>query len=152
MNLNDASRLARQLMNIHGLANWEFRFDRAVQRFGCCYACRKLITMSAPLTTLNPESEVVDMILHEIAHALVGEGHGHDTAWKAQARAIGCRGQRCYPHWVKTPRPKYRGTCPNCGRWWERNRRIRAACGACSPTHYHSKYRLTWTKVSLRRS
>lgn len=30
-------------------------------------------------------------LLHEIAHALVRPGHGHDQVWKDKALQIGCR-------------------------------------------------------------
>ena len=42
----------------------------------------------------NGPEEVRDTILHEVAHALVGPGHGHDTVWKATAAQVGARPQR----------------------------------------------------------
>jgi hypothetical protein len=43
----------------------------------------------------NGAEEIVDTILHEIAHALVGPRHGHDTVWKAKCTDIGARPERC---------------------------------------------------------
>ena len=43
--------------------------------------------------------------MHEIAHALVRKGHGHDAVWKAKALSIGCDGQRCGHSFTSTERP-----------------------------------------------
>ena len=40
-------------------------------------------------------SDVRDTILHEIAHAIVGPGHGHDAVWQTAERRIGCTPKRC---------------------------------------------------------
>ena len=37
---------------------------------------------------------MTDTILHEMAHALVGQVHGHDAVWQAQV--LGCSGRRCH--------------------------------------------------------
>lgn len=147
MELSAARDLAWRLMAEHGLTDWTFTFDRAARRFGGCWTSRKSITMSAALTKLNDEPHVRDTILHEIAHALEPEDRGHGQRWKARAAAIGCEPTRCYPPTVKKPPATWRGTCPRCGAWWERNRRIRAACGFCSPGVYTPKYRLEWRRA-----
>jgi predicted metal-dependent hydrolase len=95
VNLFDAQHLARALMRQHGLAKWTFRFDHARRRFGSCRARQKVITLSRPLTFLNPEPEVRDTILHEIAHALAPDD-GHGALWKQKCVEIGARPIRCY--------------------------------------------------------
>ena len=76
-------------MQQHGLSaqGWRFQFDHARRRFGACRYGRKLITLSRPLVLLNPEAEVRDTILHEIAHALC-PGDGHGVRWKQKCREI----------------------------------------------------------------
>ncbi|HEX6056605.1 MAG TPA: SprT-like domain-containing protein, partial [Intrasporangium sp.] len=95
MELSAALKLGRELMAAHGLSDWVLNLDRARTRAGACRPARREISLSAHLTRLHPEDEVRDTILHEIAHALVGPGHGHDAVWRAKALAIGCSGQRC---------------------------------------------------------
>ena len=48
-------------------------------------------------------SDIRDTLLHEIAHAIVGPGHGHDALWQTAARRIGCTAKRCstVPHSLK---------------------------------------------------
>jgi predicted SprT family Zn-dependent metalloprotease len=110
-----AEERARVLMGQNGLFDqgWQFQFDRAVRRMGCCHHRQKLITLSPHAVELNVEQEVIDTILHEIAHALVGRGHGHDRVWKKMARRLGCTPKACAVH-AKMPKGQWRAECPNC--------------------------------------
>lgn len=144
MNLRAAYNLAAELMKQHGLPElgWNFEFDRARQRFGLTSHSKQLITMSRELTRLNSEQQVRDTILHEIAHALVGRGHGHDDVWRSKAMSIGCNGHRCYDNTVIGVDKKYRGTCPNCGYSLTRFRRKHLIHTRCKPS---GNATLQWT-------
>jgi predicted SprT family Zn-dependent metalloprotease len=108
----DALQMAVTLMEEHGLADWDFKFSKGKNLFGYCSHVKRTISLSYPLTLLNDASQVRDTLLHEIAHALVGRGHGHGQVWKAKAEEIGARPVRCYSQEdVNTPIRKYVGTC-----------------------------------------
>ena len=92
MDIHKARLLAVEKMKFHNLTDWNFRFDNAKRRFGLCAYKSKMISLSESLTELNPEEEVLNTILHEIAHALVGRGKGHTQVWKLKALEIGCNG------------------------------------------------------------
>jgi predicted SprT family Zn-dependent metalloprotease len=145
MDLTDAARLGRRLLDEHGLHDWTVVFDRAKRRAGVCRPGRREIGLSGPLTAIHPEAEVRDTILHEIAHALVGPRHGHDEVWRATALRIGCTGQRCSS--VEAPRLNgdWVGTC-SAGHRRTRHRRPErpSSCATCSPT-FHVAHLLTWT-------
>lgn len=101
MDLKIASTTLKQEMEKHGLIDlgWKPEFDEAKRRFGVCKPAEKIISISRPLALLNPEVEVLDTILHEIAHALAWEKHGncgHDDRWKSICVEIGARPDRCY--------------------------------------------------------
>lgn len=96
MDLQEAARLARELMDGHGLAGWGFAFDRARVRAGACHHRDRRITLSPAITRAHDEAQVRETVLHEIAHALVGPRHAHDAVWRARARSIGASGERCY--------------------------------------------------------
>jgi predicted SprT family Zn-dependent metalloprotease len=140
MKLTEAQELAVSLMDKHSLLDkgWYFEYDNAKRRFGCCYYYQRKITLSSVLCELNKEKDVRDVILHEIAHALVGPGHGHSDIWRSKAIEIGCSGFRCksertHEGYVRTP-SKYIATCNTCGTNTFRNRlpKRQVSCGKCS--------------------
>ena len=137
MDLYKAQTLANELMQKHGIKQqgWRFTFDNARRRFGCCKYRAKVITLSKYLTHLNDEKEVRNTILHEIAHALVGVGHGHDSVWKRKALEIGCDGKRCYTtENTNIVKGKWQATCPKCGYVHNKHRKPKRqkSCGNCS--------------------
>lgn len=133
MHPHDARLLARQLMIEHGLGEWEFRYDHARRRFGCCFYKRKLITLSRPLTLLNDDRQVRDTILHEIAHALT-PGDGHGRKWRQTCARIGAQPTRCYDDKAVRSPPraaaKYLLGCGTCN-WWVERRRLRRVALVC---------------------
>lgn len=96
------------LLHYHGLLQqgWGISWaPRAWQRAGLCDHDDRMIILSYKLMA-NWEMEFCEQtILHEIAHALVGPGHGHDAVWMAKALEIGHSGRG---RWVEEPgRPRY---------------------------------------------
>ena len=142
MKIKEAEPFVKTLMDDY-LPDWEFRWDRATCRFGCCHQGLKRITLSKTLTELNEWDDVKDTLLHEIAHALAGKGHGHDGVWKAKCIEIGAKPERCYDETIKCPPRKWRGTCPECGRVIYKSRRRNISCGKCSKV-YNPKYKFIW--------
>ena len=122
-----ARELAVRLLAEHGLVGWEFGFNSNVRRAGVCrYLTRSRpgrIELSRHFVEQNPESEVLDTILHELAHALVGPGHGHDAVWAAKCVDLGARPERCYGEHVRMPKGRWRASCPSCRREYDRHRR-----------------------------
>lgn len=149
MNVITAIQLAHELMNTHGIyqRGWRFKFDNSKRRFGCCNHTHKIISLSRELTILNSEARVKNTLLHEIAHALVGSGHGHDHVWRAKAIEIGCDGERCYSsEHVNAAESKYKAVCQGCGREYRRHRKpkMNSSCGRCSGGRYNEKFKLTY--------
>jgi predicted SprT family Zn-dependent metalloprotease len=152
MNLTEAEKLARDLMETHMGSlyySWSFGFDNANRRFGLCDARRKRISLSKSLTIVNDDAHVRNTILHEIAHALTpGEDHG--PVWKSVAKAIGCTGARQYGDTVVRPVAPFQGQCPNCGKIITAYRRREIACKACCKAHtqdrWDARFKFVWTR------
>ncbi|GAA4406637.1 hypothetical protein GCM10023168_21850 [Fodinibacter luteus] len=145
MEVTRALAVGRGLLREHGLDDWTIVADRAKTRAGVCRFGRRQIGLSAPITLLHSEAEVLDTILHEIAHALVGPVHGHDAVWRAKALEIGCSGERCVPagsprvpgHWV--------GRCPaGHERFRHRAPTRLMSCGVCS-RRFDARHLFSWT-------
>ena len=137
MTLSEIDTLGNQLLQEHkdksGLEpGWKFGFDLAPARGGICRHIEKLITLSVTFCLKASEAEILDTILHEIAHAIVGPEHAHDAVWKAAAQRIGCTAKRS--HRVQHTLPRWRGQC-GCGKQWKRQRLTRRSrtglCPAC---------------------
>ena len=115
MRRQEARDLARSLMDASGLFDWGFRFDHARRRAGVCTHATRTISLSGPLTDLYDADTVRAVILHEIAHALVGPAHGHDAAWRRAARSLGAPDSARLPSSLPIPDAPWVGTCPRCG-------------------------------------
>ena len=99
MDLINTQELARTLMDKHGLSEWAFHFDSSKRCFGKCYFAARKITLSKKLCELNNEENVIDTILHEIAHALASKydkDFGHGEAWKKWCVKVGAKPIACY--------------------------------------------------------
>lgn len=149
MDLFEAESLARAFMDAHGLYDWKFQFDGAKRRNGMCSHREKIIYLSRHLTARRDPMKVRNTILHEIAHALVGPGHGHDKVWKAKAAEIGADPKRVseiddderIPYtWI--------GVCPRGHIAAKRYRRpkagIRYSCTQCSPGPFNPDSEIVW--------
>lgn len=149
MELYKAQQLAVELMEKHNLfeTGWRFGFDRAKRRFGCCNYTHKEITLSSALVLINDEARVKNTILHEIAHAIVGRGHGHGSVWVRMAIAIGCDGKRCYTTKnTVIPESKYIAICSTCKYVHKKHRASTktTACGVCCKGTFKKEYTLTF--------
>ena len=89
--------IAGKLFKQHGLdvSGWRLEFRNYGYLLGSCCYRRQIIALNAFHVDHNAEAIVLDTMLHEIAHALVGPSHGHGQVWKEMARTIGCFPKAC---------------------------------------------------------
>lgn len=146
MDLDVAARMAREAMDDYGLSDWTFAYDHARRRAGVTKFDSKTISLSKILVPLYTRSQVINVVLHEIAHALVGPNHHHDAVWKRQAAAIGADPSARLSEVPEPPAP-WVGVCPN-GHEYKRFRkpRTKGSCSKCS-NRYDPRYAISWRKV-----
>lgn len=145
MQTTAALRLARTLLDEHGLRDWTVGLDRAKTRAGATHFGKHRITLSGPLTRVHDDALVRDTILHEVAHALVGPAHGHDAVWKAKAREVGASDSRCFSSEQATALAPFIGTC-SAGHEIRRHKRPTrlVTCAQCS-ARFDLTHLFAWT-------
>ena len=130
-----AAQLLERHLNTGAPATWwRFRFETATGRAGICRYKSRTIALSVSFVLRAPWDDIRDTLLHEVAHAIVGPGHGHDGVWRTAARRIECTAKRCstVTHSLK----RWIGECPRCRDRWFRQRltaraRQRSICPRC---------------------
>jgi predicted SprT family Zn-dependent metalloprotease len=143
--LTEVRELAEKLMVQHGLAEWTLGFDGAKRRAGFCCEADSKISLSAPLMEIWDMPDVQETILHEIAHAKAGPGHGHDYTWQLTCIRVGANPERCYDSDERPGvRAKYTGTCA-AGHlhYRERASKREHSCSKCYP-RFDQRFLITW--------
>ena len=82
-------QMAFELFQAHGVINYSFGFDRAIRRAGQCDYSKKRITLSKHFVATADLDQIHQVLLHEVAHALVGRSVGHGKLWQQQASLLG---------------------------------------------------------------
>jgi predicted SprT family Zn-dependent metalloprotease len=96
VDLQEAETLSLSMMDEHGLieAGWTFRFDKATSRLGATHFHKNEISLSRLMVQYAQHEDVVQTMLHEIAHALLPSSVMHGKEWKVLAASIGYVGER----------------------------------------------------------
>lgn len=124
--------MTRDLMDHHGLQDWEIRIGSAKRLAGSCNYRKRVIMVSYEIHKAWPMDQIRDTILHEIAHALTPADKGHGKDWKAKCVEIGANPTRCYDG-VNLPTPK--------GDWVQS-----CACGDSPRLAHRRKADVRWSK------
>ena len=148
--LFDVWSQSERLIAQHGLKDvgWKTVFDNSKHRGGQCRYTQREIGVSAHLFAIWTYEQCIQIVLHEIAHALC-PNHGHDKVWKAKAKEIGYDGSRC---WGSNGEARFQGRwigrCPN-GHEVHRQRRSKAmnrrhSCAICAGSVFDARYLISW--------
>jgi len=115
-----------RLLKLHGLKDlgWKFDIGNRKRQIGTCFHSTKTITISKWWIEDSTPEAITDTILHEIAHALVGPGNGHNKVWRAMCIKVGAKPIRCgdVVEHKTTAKPNYIVVCPTCLTQWPRTR------------------------------
>jgi predicted SprT family Zn-dependent metalloprotease len=139
--------LAAKLFQQHGIVNYSFGFDRAIRRAGLCDYTKRRITISKHLLATGDLDQIEQVLLHEIAHALVGKTAGHGKLWRAKATEIGYRHERIDGSSLAANSAKWRGVCPGQHEHFRSRRPTsQLSCKLCAPS-FSRRYLISWVEV-----
>jgi RimJ/RimL family protein N-acetyltransferase/predicted SprT family Zn-dependent metalloprotease len=125
--------LAERKMAEHiDLENWQFGFDSGKRRAGLCNYTSKTITISRYLVDIHTIDESMQVVLHEVAHAMCGKREGHNKKWLATAKSIGYRAEKFTGTEIAQETAPWVGTCKNGHAHYRYRQPSRPlACGLC---------------------
>lgn len=115
MNLDQAQTLARELIDRHLGRDWRLEWNDSDRQFGGCQPNRRAIQLSRHFVRRYGRDEVLDTILHEIAHGLApGRVKPHGREWRTIAESLGARPEPCkdalfYPEFARPPSHRRQG-------------------------------------------
>jgi len=107
MNLDQAQTLARGLIDQYLGRDWRLEWNDSDRLFAGCQANRKAIQLSRHFVKRYGRDEVLDTILHEIAHGLApARVKPHGREWRTIAERLGARPEPCkdtlfYPQFAR---------------------------------------------------
>lgn len=116
------------------LERWKFRWIKTRRIGGRCYILLRIIEISQPVVEANDESVLLEIVRHELAHAIAGTAR-HDHGWKMVAKFLGLEKPTTH---IGMQLPYSQGDwilkCHRCGREWRvlGKPRRRRSCVVCS--------------------
>jgi len=131
--LDRVRRWAEALIRLHLDPNeWTFGFDNAKKRAGLCNYTAKRISVSRYLAARYDDDEIHQILLHEVAHAMVGPRAGHGPKWASTAASLGFVGRRTHDGEVVDELAPWVGSCPSGHVHYRYREPIRPlSCGLC---------------------
>ena len=119
MTLNDAETLTNSLLQQHAPNHWRqgWRFGSFLppgRTLGNTDYGIKRINLSRNYVLKATESDVRDVILHEVAHVLAGRNvAAHGPVWRAYALSVGAHPRACKDASSVDLGTRYVGKCPH---------------------------------------
>lgn len=130
------------------LENWQFEFDSAKRRAGLCNYTEQKIQLSKYHVATHTVDENMQVVLHEIAHAMAGHEAGHSKTWLATAKRIGYRNEKFTGKEIAEENAPWVGICPRGHRHYRYQRpKGMLSCTICAPG-YDVRNLIVWRKRS----
>lgn len=149
-------KIVNRMLEEHLLTDWKFVWNNRTSNntFGICKYKTKEIHINKRFALIEKEEEVIDTIIHEVAHALT-RGAGHGERWKAKCIELGCSDEQ-FKNLDKETLNKlarYKGVCPTCGHEIYSSRKTGIIHIQCSNKEYREsgqtdylKHKYEWFK------
>lgn len=115
---------------------WSFGWDNARRRAGLCNYTDRRISLSTYYAQVHSIDDSMQVLLHEIAHALTGKDAAHGKVWLNKAKSIGYRAEKFTGREIAEEFAPWVGTCPNGHQHYRYRKPTRGlSCALCSRTY-----------------
>jgi SprT protein len=138
---------------------YKLEWSNGKRRLGYCNPYYKIVSVSMHHVRGSEDNEVIDTLLHEVAHAIAEERakargvriKSHGFEWRNACREVGAKPERLKhnAYTIAKPQSKYTTKCNACGkvsfmnRW---NGVRKYSCGTCSGNKFDARFLLNITK------
>jgi predicted SprT family Zn-dependent metalloprotease len=123
---------AVHLMSKSGLSDWKININNKRSILAETWYRTKTIMFSKHFVMVATEDQFVGVTYHEIAHALVGKGHGHDEEFKKLCTEISPNAEYSRSSVnIGVSIRKFLLECPDCGYKGSTNSKKDRYCGVC---------------------
>ena len=126
-----AAKLIADLMIENGLSDWTIKTNAKRSALAETYYTRKEIQFSKFFLMVADKDHVTGVALHEIAHALVGVGHGHGKVFQDKCKEISPNADYAQRSVSIVSLRRFLLTCPSCGQSGSHNSSLVRYCGKC---------------------
>lgn len=147
--LKQVADKAYNLIAEHGLVNWQVQFNNRTVVVGETDHLEKTLTFSKKFIKVAEEHEFYGVLMHEIAHALLGPGFGHGERFIEKCMQIGVP-EEYATYATKKHIRKYMYKCSECGYAGSHNSHKDVYCYYCSEENKISKLDVTENKLKLK--
>ena len=134
----------------YNLTGWQFKLTSGRRVLGNCNYGKMTIGISRYHIEHGTRREILDTIRHEIAHAIVGPGHGHGYVWQVKAQELGAIPKPSKAV-IKLPPQEWELVCGCCRRVIDRRHR-RMNAGKLSSRYHISCGKTSKGKLFFRKS
>jgi len=126
---------------------WSFALDSAKRRAGLCNYSEQRISISKHHVEVHSIDDSLQVLAHEIAHALTGKAAGHGKKWLATAKSIGYRAERFSGAEIAREKAAWVGVCPEGHEHFRYRKPTRPlSCGLCDQ-RFTTKSLIAWNKA-----
>lgn len=130
LKLQKAMLKSADILLENGLADWKLKLNNKRSALAETYYGSKTIMFSKHFVLVADEDQFIGVTLHEVTHALLGRGHGHNKQFKELCEKISPNADYARRS-VDVPIRKYLLECPKCGYSGSTNVNKERYCGMC---------------------
>jgi len=94
LKLQRIKNLTKNTLDKYDKYLWDVKFNRSTAFGGICDHNKLNIEISWLSVLANNQKANLEIINHEVAHAIVGYYEHHNDVWKTKAIELGCSGER----------------------------------------------------------